>query len=64
LLCIFVPPPTSLIMIVNLASFHQALSLLINFHSVSGLSRLLFSCCRWPESKSIVCSKHYLDFVL
>ena len=58
LLCIFVLPPT-LIKIVNSGSFHWALSLFI-FFVLTGLSR---SCCRWFESKSIICSKGSLDFV-
>ena len=44
LLCMFVPPPTvPLHYVVNSGSFLCALSLLIYFRSMSGLSR---SCCR------------------
>jgi len=60
LLCMFVPPPTSLIKVVNEEFFHLALSLLIYFRSTSDLSR---SCCRWPESKNTVRSRGSLDFV-
>ena len=37
-----------------------ALLLFKYFRSISGLSD---SCCRWPESKTIVRGKHSLDFV-
>jgi len=60
LLCIFVPPPTSLIKVVNSGSFHWALSVFINFRSMSRLSR---SCCRWLEQHNMVRSKGSLDFV-
>ena len=60
LLCILVPPHTSLIMVVNLGSLHWALSLFKYFRSVSGL---LDSCCRWPTSKRIVSSTRSIDFV-
>jgi len=49
LLSIFVPPPTSLIKVVNSGSFHWALSLFINCRFMPGLRR---SCCRWLESKA------------
>jgi len=60
LLCIFVAPHISLIMVVNLGSMRWALLLFKYLCSMSGLSH---SCCRWPESKTIVLSKHSLDFI-
>jgi len=50
----------SLIMVVNLGSMRWALLLFTYFRSMSGLSD---SCCRWPESKIVVCSTRSLDFV-
>jgi len=58
--CIFVPPHTSLIMVTDLGSMHWALVQFKYFRSMSGLSH---SCCRWPESKTIVRSKRSLDYV-
>jgi len=56
---IFVAPHISLIMVVNVGSMRWALLLFKYFLSMSCLSH---SCCRWPESKTIVRSKHSLDF--
>jgi len=53
-------PHISLIMVVNFGSMRWALFLFKYFRSMSGLSH---SCCRWPESKTVVHSKHSLDFV-
>jgi len=47
-------------MVVNLGSMRWALLLFKYFRSMSGLSH---SCCRWPESKTIIRSKCSLDFV-
>jgi len=60
LLCVFVAPHISLVVVVNLGSMRWALLLFKYFRSMSGLSH---SCCRWPESKTIVRSKRSLDFV-
>jgi len=60
LLCVFVPPPTFLIKVVDLGSIHWALPLFKYFCSISGLSH---SCCRWPEWNCIICSKHSPDFI-
>jgi len=53
-----VAPHISLIMVVHLGSMRWALLLFKYFRSMSGLSH---SCCRWPESKTIVRSKRSLD---
>ena len=59
LFCIFVPPPTSLIKVVNLGSFHWACH----------CSYIFVSCwssafCRWRESKNIVRSNSSPEYVL
>jgi len=56
----FVAPNISLIMVVVLGSMRWALLLFKYFRYMPGLSH---SCCRWPESKTIVRSKHSLGFV-
>jgi len=50
----------SLIMVVNLGSMRWALLLFAYFRSMSGLSD---SCCRWPESKTVVSSTRSPYFV-
>ena len=58
LLCIFVPPRTSLIKFVNSGSLHWVLSLFIYFRSMFRFSR---SFCRWSESKNIIRSRRSLE---
>ena len=59
LLCIFVPPPTSLIK-VDSGSSHWTLSVFLYFRSTSGLS---CSFRRWPQSKTLIRSRRFLEFL-
>jgi len=51
LFALYICATTYFTKVVNTGSLHWDLALFIYFRSKSGLSR---SCCRWPESKTIV----------